>query len=109
MKQPKRNNHYLLMKKENNWFDFSHDGEDYYLYKCKEEHFNEIPSEDYVHYRVKNVDIYIVIEPASERIVNKQNQIRLLRNLPKHWKGTISKWDMEKVIADLKNKTLING
>jgi hypothetical protein len=109
MRKPKLNNHYLIMRKENEWFDFSYDGEEYYLYPCKEEHFNEIPTEDYIYYRVKNIDIYVVMEPASERIVNKQNQIRLLRNLPKHWRGVITKWDMEKVITDLKNKTLING
>lgn len=98
----KNNNHYLIMKRNGEWFDFSSDGGEYFIYLCKEEHFNEIKPEEYIYYRVKDVDMYIVIEPLSDGITKKNHQIRLLRNLPKIWRGVVTKWDMEKVINDLK-------
>lgn len=104
MKQPRtrRNNYYILINKDNEWWDFSSENSEYFLSQAERKHFDEIPENEMTRYNVKDYTIYIILEPASDMKERINSQVRLLRNLPKHFRE-IRKWDLEGVIKMIKS------
>lgn len=98
----KRNNYYILINKNNEWWDFSSEDGEYFLSQAEQKHFDEVPESEMVCYNVKDCSIYIILEPASDMKERINNQVRLLRNLSKHFRE-IRKWDLEPIIKMIKS------
>lgn len=101
--KPRYNNHYLIIIDGDKNYSFQSEGG--YEYSLIEERPIQIGVEaiPIKEYKIKDIIIYMIIEPQSDGEWNKiNNQIKLLRNLPKHYRK-ISKYDIEKYIKEVKN------
>lgn len=104
MKKRTINNYYLLIKENNNIFEFSQDKFNvYYFTKTNQESLDEILNESYSKYTTEEgVEIYIAQEPNSNDEANKKNEVvRLLRNLPKY-STIVNKKVVDKIIYQIK-------
>lgn len=104
MKKRTINNYYLLIKENNNIFEFSQDAFNVYYYtKTNEEALNQILNEPHKKYTTeRGVIVYITQEPNSNNNGNSNAEInRLLRNLPKYT-YIVNKKECDKIIYQLK-------
>lgn len=81
----KINNHYLIIKKGEEWYDYTQESfGKYFIYRTTEEALNGVLESEYTYHTIGEFGIYIIIEPTTDGKRNKlNNQIRLLRNLTK--------------------------
>ena len=101
----KINNYYLIIKEDNKYYDFTQESfGTYNIFETNEDSLTQAKDDEYTHHKIKDIDIYIIVEPMSDGITNAvNNKVRLLRNLPKKY-NSLTKYDVEKVINEIKKK-----
>lgn len=97
------NNHYIIVYDGITYKELVQEGFGYYfIYETNKEALDAVPKNELSHYKIRDIDLYICIEPMSDGVKNAiNNKCRLLKHLPKHYKA-LTKWDLEPIIKDLK-------